>query len=135
MPINRRLTFNFRLWTNQKNALVGISSAMADVGDVVFTTVKDYKISYTSSRLDSLDRLTVETSFIYGFAISQTLPVKIGLSILSLRSSNCLGETYVISKGFQLPSQVLLSLLSDPLIEIFSTKFPIRHIVMQHMPH
>ena len=54
---------------------------MAEIGDYNFTTVKIYKISYTCSR-QSLDRLTVETSFISGFAISQALPVKIGLKIV-----------------------------------------------------
>lgn len=39
VPIDRRLTFYFRLWTNQKNALVGISSAMADIGDVVLQQI------------------------------------------------------------------------------------------------
>ena len=55
--------------------------------------------------------------------------------MLFLRSRYYLGETYVISKGFQLSSQVFLSLFSDPLIEIFRTKFLIRHIIMQHVPH
>ena len=58
--------------------------------------------------MESLDRLTVGISFIDGFAISQTLPVKNGPNTLLLRSNYFLGETYIISKGFQLPSQVLI---------------------------
>jgi len=54
---------------------------MAEFGVYNFTTVKIYKISYTCSR-QSLDRLTVETSFIVGFAIFQALPVKIGLEVV-----------------------------------------------------
>lgn len=43
MPVNRRLTFNFRLLTNRKKALVGVSSAMADVGDVVLQQLRIIK--------------------------------------------------------------------------------------------
>ena len=37
---------------------------------------------HTRAQGKSLDRLTVETSFIFGFATFQALPVKIGLGVV-----------------------------------------------------
>lgn len=57
------------------------ASAMAVFGDYSFTTVKIIKF-HTRAQGKSLDRLTVETSFIFGFASFQALPVKIGLGVV-----------------------------------------------------
>ena len=88
---------------------------------------------HTRARGESLDRLTVETSFIFGFAIFQALPVKIGLGVVLLCA--CLGQAYVISKVLEFSFQILLPLLSYAFRQVFRSKFVVRDIIMKHMPH
>lgn len=132
MPVSRRLISISKLGTNRKKALVGVQVRWLSSAIIVLQQLRFIKF-HTRARGKSLDRLTVETSFMFGFAIFQALPVRIGLGIVSL--SACLGQGHFIAQSFKLAFKILLPLLGYAFCQIFCAKFIVGYIVMKHVPH
>ena len=95
MPVSRRLTSISKLKTKRKKALIGIQVRWLSSAIIILQQLRFIKF-HTRARSKSLDRLTVETSFILGFSN----PAKRSLHIhaLSALSVLCPG-TYLICRA------------------------------------
>jgi len=80
MPVSRRFNIKNKSSDKTKESTRGIASALAMIGDFVLQQPREIKF-HTRARGNSPDRLAVEASFVRGFAISQALPVKVGLCL------------------------------------------------------
>ena len=113
MPFSRRLTSISKLKTKRKKALIGIQVRWLSSAIIILQQLRFIKF-HTRARSKSLDRLTVETSFILGYAIFQALPVKIG-SHCSPGSFRPMMQDSFLSGTPPYPSLFLLSSLQRPL--------------------
>ena len=120
VPVSRRLTSISKLKTKRKKALVGVQVRWLSSAIIVLQQLRFIKF-HTRARSKSLDRLTVETSFFLGFAIFQTLPVKIGLEVILLCCY--LGQLHIIAQTFEFPFKILLPFLSYAFCQVFRAKF------------